>query len=107
MPERNGSLNRSQLDIAASFVAVHVGNDDLLAESLERLGMLAKTREQELELSQAFMKFSHVTRELASLMKDLVSSPCVLFMQHNSTWLEVFVFSSCSITGSTALTRGL
>ena len=98
MPEGNGSLNRSHLHIAASFVAVHVGNDDLLAESLERLGILAKTREQELELSQAFMKFSHVTKELASLMKDLVSGLCVLFTQHNSAWLAVCVFCSCSTT---------
>ncbi|XP_070209442.1 arf-GAP with SH3 domain, ANK repeat and PH domain-containing protein 1-like isoform X3 [Littorina saxatilis] len=51
---------------------MHVTNDDLLAENLERLGTLAKTREQEMELSQAFYKFSHVTKELASLMKHLM-----------------------------------
>lgn len=51
---------------------MHVSNDALLAENLERLGTLAKQREQEAELSQAFMKFSHVTRELASLMKNLM-----------------------------------
>nr|KAG5698593.1 hypothetical protein BaRGS_027104 [Batillaria attramentaria] len=52
--------------------SMHVNNDALLAENLERLGTLAKTREQEAELSQAFMKFSHVTKELASLMKNLM-----------------------------------
>ncbi|XP_025088851.1 arf-GAP with SH3 domain, ANK repeat and PH domain-containing protein 2-like isoform X2 [Pomacea canaliculata] len=51
---------------------MHVNNDMLLAENLERLGTLAKSREQEAELSQAFMKFSHVTKELASLMKSLL-----------------------------------
>ena len=61
------------VDAMCFNVAVHVVNDSLLAENLERLGNLAKTREQELELSQAFIKFSHVTKELASLMKQLVT----------------------------------
>ncbi|KAL8610659.1 hypothetical protein ACOMHN_047228 [Nucella lapillus] len=51
---------------------MHVTNDSLLAENLERLGTLEETHEQEPELSQAFIKFSHVTKELASLMKDLM-----------------------------------
>ncbi|XP_005113389.2 arf-GAP with SH3 domain, ANK repeat and PH domain-containing protein 1, partial [Aplysia californica] len=50
----------------------HVSNEAMVAENLERLGNIAKSREQELEISAAFMKFSHVTKDLSSMMKNMM-----------------------------------
>ncbi|XP_046549057.1 LOW QUALITY PROTEIN: arf-GAP with SH3 domain, ANK repeat and PH domain-containing protein 2-like [Haliotis rubra] len=54
--------------------SMHVQNEAYMAENLERLGNNAKVRENEAEISAAFMKFSHVTKELASMMKNLMQS---------------------------------
>ncbi|XP_076456923.1 arf-GAP with SH3 domain, ANK repeat and PH domain-containing protein 2-like [Babylonia areolata] len=71
--DRSG-LTKMKKSVKAVYNAgnMHVTNDSGLAENLERLGNLAETHEQEPELSQAFIKFSHVTKELASLMKQLM-----------------------------------
>ncbi|KAK6167781.1 hypothetical protein SNE40_021731 [Patella caerulea] len=52
----------------------HVANEAYLSENLERLGNIAKTREQESEICAAFVKFSHVTKELSAMMKNLMQS---------------------------------
>ncbi|KAH9492542.1 Arf-GAP with SH3 domain, ANK repeat and PH domain-containing protein 1, partial [Bulinus truncatus] len=50
----------------------HVSNDAIVAENLERLGNIAKTRDHEQEIGDAFMKFSHVTKDLSSMMKNMM-----------------------------------
>ncbi|ESO83203.1 hypothetical protein LOTGIDRAFT_179801 [Lottia gigantea] len=52
----------------------HVANEAYLSENLERLGNIAKTRDQESEICAAFVKFSHVTKELSAMMKNLMQS---------------------------------
>ncbi|XP_064596881.1 arf-GAP with SH3 domain, ANK repeat and PH domain-containing protein 2-like isoform X3 [Liolophura sinensis] len=49
----------------------HVGNEEYLAENLEKLGA---TRDQETELEKAFLKFSIVTKDLSQLMRSLMQS---------------------------------
>ncbi|RUS77371.1 hypothetical protein EGW08_014851, partial [Elysia chlorotica] len=50
----------------------HVTNDAILAENLERLGNIAKIRDNQPSIGDAFMKFSHVNRELSSMMKIMM-----------------------------------
>ncbi|KAK3708075.1 hypothetical protein RRG08_055788 [Elysia crispata] len=50
----------------------HVTNDAILAENLERLGNIAKIRDHQPSIGDAFMKFSHVNRELSSMMKIMM-----------------------------------
>ncbi|CAG5126768.1 unnamed protein product, partial [Candidula unifasciata] len=50
----------------------HVTNDAIVAENLERLGTIAKTRDHEYEIGDAFLKFSYVTKDLSSMMKNMM-----------------------------------
>ncbi|BFZ21187.1 hypothetical protein BsWGS_24226 [Bradybaena similaris] len=50
----------------------HVTSDAMVAENLERLGVIAKSRDSEHELGDAFLKFSHVTKDLSSMMKNMM-----------------------------------
>ena len=58
---------------------------------MERLGELSQEREHEPELSQAFRKFSRITYDLASLMKQLVCDRLYsfhdIFVLQKSTYL--------------------
>ncbi|CAG5119216.1 unnamed protein product, partial [Candidula unifasciata] len=50
----------------------HVTSDAMVAENLERLGVIAKSRDNEHEIGEAFLKFSHVTKDLSSMMKNMM-----------------------------------
>ncbi|GFN83111.1 ARF-GAP with sh3 domain, ank repeat and ph domain-containing protein 1 [Plakobranchus ocellatus] len=50
----------------------HVTSDAILAENLERLGNISKIRDNQPEIGDAFMKFSHVTKELSTMMKIMM-----------------------------------
>ncbi|XP_022236704.1 arfGAP with SH3 domain, ANK repeat and PH domain-containing protein-like [Limulus polyphemus] len=51
----------------------HVDNEIYLSKALERLGTSANIKDQEPDISTAFINFSIVTKELTQLMKILVS----------------------------------
>ncbi|XP_041360699.1 arf-GAP with SH3 domain, ANK repeat and PH domain-containing protein 2-like [Gigantopelta aegis] len=53
---------------------MHVANEAYFSENLEKLGNNARIREKETEIGAAFIKFSHVTKELSSMMKNLMSN---------------------------------
>ncbi|XP_071963232.1 arf-GAP with SH3 domain, ANK repeat and PH domain-containing protein 2-like isoform X2 [Antedon mediterranea] len=52
----------------------HVNDMMTLSETLEKLGANAFSKEKEPELGTAFLKFSVIIKELASLMKNLVQN---------------------------------
>ncbi|KAH9492543.1 Arf-GAP with SH3 domain, ANK repeat and PH domain-containing protein 1 [Bulinus truncatus] len=68
------SLTKMKKSVKALYNTgnTHVSNDAIVAENLERLGNIAKTRDHEQEIGDAFMKFSHVTKDLSSMMKNMM-----------------------------------
>ncbi|XP_059176162.1 arf-GAP with SH3 domain, ANK repeat and PH domain-containing protein 2-like [Physella acuta] len=68
------SLTKMKKSVKALYNTgnTHVTNDAIVAENLERLGTIAKTRDSEQEIGDAFMKFSHVTKDLSSMMKNMM-----------------------------------
>lgn len=57
------------------LILAHTLNEIYLSKALEKLGANAMTKDQELDIGAAFIKFSIVTKELSALMKTLVSNP--------------------------------
>ncbi|CAL1536476.1 unnamed protein product [Lymnaea stagnalis] len=68
------SLTKMKKSVKALYNTgnTHVTNDAIVAENLERLGTIAKIRDHENEIGDAFMKFSHVTKDLSSMMKNMM-----------------------------------
>ncbi|KAI8764674.1 arf-GAP with SH3 domain, ANK repeat and PH domain-containing protein 2 [Biomphalaria glabrata] len=68
------SLTKMKKSVKALYNTgnTHVANDAIVAENLERLGNIAKARDHEQEIGEAFMKFSHVTKDLSSMMKNMM-----------------------------------
>lgn len=58
-----------------------VESEQSLSKSLEKLGANAMSKDSEIDIGAAFIKFSIVTKELSSLMKALVKYKILIFVK--------------------------
>jgi len=73
--DRSG-LTKMKKSIKALYSSgnMHVTNESYLVDNLRKLGNAALSRENEVEIGNAFLKFAVITEQLSALMKNLMQN---------------------------------